>query len=115
MPHRPGSVRHDLELEGPRNAYIGVGNLPALPDPPQSATQPETDPELKKESWDAHEGCIQEVIGERHNESGLECQVVIYTTRWVPRAAVGTKLLRRFRKRQRVEKAGPTQRSLRLK
>jgi hypothetical protein len=80
----------------------GAGNLAALLKSPQPATQPETGSEQKTESWDAHKGHIQEVIGERHSATGLECQVVICTTRWLLRAANETKLLRRFRKRQRA-------------
>ena len=47
----------------------------------------------KKESYDAYEGNIQEVIGEGHCATGLECQVIICTTRWLPRAAIEAKLL----------------------
>ena len=93
----------------------GVGKLSALPVSLQAAISAEADSERETESWDTHGGYIQDVIGERHTATGHECLVVIYTTRWLPRRAVETKLLRRFRKRQRAEKAVPTRRSLRLK
>ena len=93
----------------------GVGKLSALPISLQAAISAEADSERETESWDTHGGHIQDMIGERHAATGHECQVVIYTTRWLPRRAVKTKLLRRYRKRQRAEKAIPTRRSLRLK
>ena len=70
-----------LNCPAPHNT-THCAQLGELPEP---ATQPETDSERKTESWDTHEGHIQEVIGEQHTATGLECQVVICTTRWLPR------------------------------
>jgi hypothetical protein len=110
------SAEEDQQLTKPIIQHFpsspGVRNLATLPELPQPATR-ETGSERKMESWDAHEDHNREVIGERHSAAGLQCQVSIYATHWLPRAVVETELLRRFRKRQRVEKAVPTRRSLR--
>jgi hypothetical protein len=82
---------------------------------PKQPTQTIAALERETEDRDANGGSIQEVIGLRQTTIGLECQVIIYTTRWLSRTAVETKLLRRFQKRQRVRKAFPKRRSLRLK
>ena len=89
-----------MSITGVFPSSFGVGNFVTLSDSPQPAIRQETDSERKTESWDAHKSHIQEVIGEQHSVTGLECQVVIYTTRWLPRAAIETKPLRRFRRRQ---------------
>jgi hypothetical protein len=51
--------------------------------------------------WNAEDGHIQQVIGERRTASAWECHAVMYIEKEVPKAAVQRKLL----KKSRIEKA----------
>jgi hypothetical protein len=56
----------------------------------------------EEEMLDDHEWQAQRIVGERQTPSGLEYEVSVQKTLWLPRAALDTKLVRRYRGEQRA-------------
>jgi hypothetical protein len=70
--------------------------------------------DLKREMLDNQEWQAQRIIGERQTPSGLEYEVSVEKTLWLPRAALDVKLVRRFRAGQRAATRVRTRWSSRL-
>ena len=51
---------------------------------------------------DDHEWQAQHIVGERQTSSGLEHEVSVHKTLWLPRATLDTKLVRRYRAEHRA-------------
>jgi hypothetical protein len=51
---------------------------------------------------DDHEWQAQHIVGERQTPSGLEHEVSVQKTLWLPRATLDTKLVRRYRAEHRA-------------
>jgi hypothetical protein len=78
-----------------------------------SSARPE-DLNQKKEMLDSHEWQAQRIIGERQTPSGMEYEVRVEKTVWLPRATLHTKLVRRYRAEQRAATKVRTRWSSRL-
>jgi hypothetical protein len=78
-----------------------------------SSVRPE-DLNRKEEMLDGHEWQAQRIIGERQTPSGLEYEVRVEKTVWLPRATLHTKLVRRYRAEQRAATRVRTRWSSRL-
>ena len=63
---------------------------------------------------DDHEWQVQRIVGERQTSSGLEYEISVEKTLWLPRATLNTKLVRRYRAEQRAAIRVCTRWSLRL-
>jgi hypothetical protein len=63
---------------------------------------------------EGHEWQAQRIVAERQTPSGLEYEVNVQKTLWLPRAALDTKLVRVYRAEQRVATRVRTRWSLRL-
>jgi hypothetical protein len=66
-----------------------------------SSVRPE-DLNRKEEMLDRHEWQAQHIVGERQTLSGLEYEVRVEKTVWLPRATLHTRLVRRYRAEQRA-------------
>jgi hypothetical protein len=55
----------------------------------------------RKRLWRCHEWQAQRIVGERQTPSGLEHEVSLEKTLWLPKATLDTKLVRRYRAGQR--------------
>ena len=51
---------------------------------------------------DDHEWQAQRIVGERQTSSGLEYEVSVQKTLWLPRATLDTKLVRKYRAEHRA-------------
>jgi hypothetical protein len=56
----------------------------------------------EEETMEGHEWQAQRIVGERQTPSGLGYEVSVQKTLWLPRAALDTKLVRRYRAEQRA-------------
>jgi hypothetical protein len=56
----------------------------------------------KEETMEGHEWQARRIVGERQTPSGLEYEVSLEKTLWLPKATLGTKLVRRYRAKQRA-------------
>jgi hypothetical protein len=63
---------------------------------------------------DDHEWQAQRIVGERQTSSGLEYEVSVQKTLWLPRATLDTKLVRKYRAEQRAATRVRTRWSSRL-
>jgi hypothetical protein len=68
----------------------------------------------KEETIEGHEWQAQRIIGERQTPSGLEDEVSLEKTLWLPKATLDTKLVRRYRAEQRAATRVRTRWSSRL-
>jgi hypothetical protein len=66
-----------------------------------SSARPE-DLTREEEILDGHEWQAQRIVGERQTPSGLEYEVRVEKTVWLPRATLHTKLMRGYRTEQRT-------------
>jgi hypothetical protein len=62
---------------------------------------PCADPNQEEKTLDGHDWQAQRIVGERQTPSGLEYEVSVAKTLWLPRATLDTKLVRRYRAEQR--------------
>jgi len=86
---------------------------PAVVDLPHDVG-PRADLNREEEMLDDHEWQAQRIIGERQTPSGLEYEVSVEKTLWLPRATLHTKLVRRYRAEQRAATRVRTRWSSRL-
>ena len=63
---------------------------------------------------DDHEWQAQRIVGERQTSSGLEYEVSVQKTLWLPRATLDTKLVRKYRAEHRAATRVRTRWSSRL-
>jgi hypothetical protein len=56
----------------------------------------------EEETIESHEWQTQRIVGERQTPSGLEYEVSLEKTLWLPKATLDTKLVRRYRAEQRA-------------
>jgi hypothetical protein len=56
----------------------------------------------RKRLWRGHGWQAQRIVGERQTPSGLEYEVSLEKTLWLPKATLDTKLVRRYRAEQRA-------------
>jgi hypothetical protein len=56
----------------------------------------------KEETMEGHGWQAQRIVGERQTPSGLEYEVRLEKTLWLPKATLDTKLVRRYRAEQRA-------------
>jgi hypothetical protein len=68
----------------------------------------------KEETMEGHEWQAQRIVGERQTPSGLEYEVSLEKTLWLPKATLDTKLVRRYRAEQRAATRVRTRWSSRL-
>jgi hypothetical protein len=68
----------------------------------------------EEEMMDDHEWQVQRIVRERETPSGLEYEVSVQKTLWLPRAALDRKLVRRYRGEQRAATRVRTRCSSRL-
>jgi hypothetical protein len=68
----------------------------------------------KEETMEGHEWQAQRIVGERQTPSGLEYEVRLEKTLWLPKATLDTKLMRRYRAEQRAATRVRTRWSSRL-
>ena len=68
-----------------------------------------------EEMLDDHEWQAQRIVGERQTPSGLQYEVSVEKTLWLPRAALDVKLVRMFRAQQRAATRVRTRWSSRLR
>jgi hypothetical protein len=68
----------------------------------------------KEETMEGHEWQAQRIVGERQTPSGLEYEVRLEKTLWLPKATLDTKLVRRYRAEQRAATRVRTRWSSRL-
>jgi hypothetical protein len=88
---RPRPLTFDVFAED-ENGLINNGQSPVKR--PRRAS--------KEEMLDGHEWQAQRIVGERQTTSGLEYEVRVEKTVWLPRATLHTKLVRRYRAEQRA-------------
>jgi hypothetical protein len=69
-----------------------------------SSTRGFTGKEEIMESQESHEWQAQRIIGERQTPPGLEYEVSLEKTLWLPKATLDTKLVRRYRTEQRARR-----------
>ena len=68
----------------------------------------------KEETMEGREWQAQRIIGERQTPSGLEYEVSLEKTLWLPKVTLDTKLVRRYRAEQRAATRVRTRWSSRL-
>jgi hypothetical protein len=68
----------------------------------------------KEETMEGHEWQAQRIVGERQTPSGLEYEVSLEKTLWLPKATRDTELVRRYRAGQRAATRVRTRWSSRL-
>jgi hypothetical protein len=68
----------------------------------------------KEETMEGHEWQARRIVGERQTPSGLEYEVSLEKTLWLPKATLDTKLVRRYRAEQRAATRVRTRWSSRL-
>jgi hypothetical protein len=68
----------------------------------------------KEETMEGHEWRAQRIVGERQTPWGLEYEVSLEKTLWLPKATLNTKLVRRYRAEQRAATRVRTRWSSRL-
>jgi hypothetical protein len=95
---RPRSLVSDVFAED-ENGLVNNGQPPAKRPHRASSASSSVRPEdlnRKEEMLDGHEWEAQRIIGERQTPSGLEYEVRVEKTVWLPRATLHTKLVRRY-------------------
>jgi hypothetical protein len=113
---RPRPLTSDVFAED-ENGLVNNGQPPAKrprrASSASSSVRPE-DPNRKEEMSGDHEWQAQRIVGERQTPSGLEYEARVEKTVWLPRAALHTKLVRRYRAEQRAATRVRTRWSSRL-
>lgn len=112
----PHSLVFDVLAED-ENGFVNNGQPPAKRPRRDSSASSLIRPEdlnRKEEMLDGHEWHAQHIVGERQTPSGLEYEVRVEKTVWLPRATLHTKLVRRYRAEQRVATRVRTRWSSRL-
>jgi len=93
---RPGEVRTPLVINSRHDA------------------KPYADPKHDEAMSNDHEWQAQRIVGERQASSGLEYEVSVRKTLWLPRAMLDTKLVRKYRAERRAATRVRTRWSSRL-
>ena len=97
------------------NGLVNNGQPPAKrPRRASSASSSARLEDRKEEMLDSHEWQAQRIVGERQTPSGMEYEVRVEKTVWLPRATLHTKLVRRYRAEQRAATRVRTRWSSRL-
>jgi hypothetical protein len=87
------------------NGFINNGQPPAKRPRRVSSASSSARPEdlnRKEKMLDSHEWQAQRIVGERQTPSGMEYEIRVEKTVWLPRMTLHTKLVRRYRAEQRA-------------